>query len=120
MCALGWVKCREHISLLVILCIIVYVTNKKIFFYYGFYEFNFFPWYAFLVKLSKVVHFSAPESVSTVGFSKNFMWCEVLSFQNVNLRNKIMAFLHGFYKKKKFIDVFLQTWDACYANAVIK
>ncbi len=29
---LGWVKCREHISLLVILCIIVYVTNKNIFF----------------------------------------------------------------------------------------
>ncbi len=29
-CALGWVKYREHISLLVILCIIVYVTNKKI------------------------------------------------------------------------------------------
>ncbi len=28
-CALGWVKCREHISLLVILCIIVYVTNKQ-------------------------------------------------------------------------------------------
>ncbi len=28
-CALGWVKCREHISLLVILCIIVYVTNVK-------------------------------------------------------------------------------------------
>ncbi len=28
-CVLGWVKCREHISLLVILCIIVYVTNKK-------------------------------------------------------------------------------------------
>ncbi len=28
-CALGWVKCREHISLLVILCIIVYVTNEK-------------------------------------------------------------------------------------------
>ncbi len=27
-CALGWVKCREHISLLVILCIIVYVTNN--------------------------------------------------------------------------------------------
>ncbi len=24
---LGWVKCREHISLLIILCIIVYVTN---------------------------------------------------------------------------------------------
>ncbi len=24
----GWVKCREHISLLIILCIIVYVTNK--------------------------------------------------------------------------------------------
>ncbi len=23
----GWVKCREHISLLIILCIIVYVTN---------------------------------------------------------------------------------------------
>ncbi len=29
MCALGWVKCREHISLLFILCINVYVTNKK-------------------------------------------------------------------------------------------
>ncbi len=28
MCALVWVKCREHISLLIILCIIVYVTNK--------------------------------------------------------------------------------------------
>ncbi len=27
-CALGWVKYREHISLLIILCIIVYVTNK--------------------------------------------------------------------------------------------
>ncbi len=27
-CALGWVKCREHITLLVILCIIVFVTNK--------------------------------------------------------------------------------------------
>ncbi len=27
-CALGWVKCREHISLLIILCIIVYVTNN--------------------------------------------------------------------------------------------
>ncbi len=27
-CALGWVKYREHISLLVILCIIVYVTKK--------------------------------------------------------------------------------------------
>ncbi len=27
-CALGWVKCRAHISMLVILCIIVYVTNK--------------------------------------------------------------------------------------------
>ncbi len=27
-CALEWVKCREHISLLIILCIIVYVTNK--------------------------------------------------------------------------------------------
>ncbi len=26
-CALGWVKYREHISLLVILCIIVYVTK---------------------------------------------------------------------------------------------
>ncbi len=24
----GWVKCREHISLLIILCILVYVTNK--------------------------------------------------------------------------------------------
>ncbi len=28
-CALGWVKCREHISLLVIRCIIVYVINKN-------------------------------------------------------------------------------------------
>ncbi len=28
-CALGWVKYREHISLLVILRIIVYETNKK-------------------------------------------------------------------------------------------
>ncbi len=28
-CALEWVKYREHISLLVILYIIVYVTNKK-------------------------------------------------------------------------------------------
>ncbi len=27
-CTLGWVKCREHISLLIILVIIVYVTNK--------------------------------------------------------------------------------------------
>ncbi len=24
----GWVKCREHISLLIILCTVVYVTNK--------------------------------------------------------------------------------------------
>ncbi len=32
-CVLGWVKYREHISLLVILCIIVYVTNKKIYIY---------------------------------------------------------------------------------------
>ncbi len=31
-CALGWVKRRAQISLLVILCIIVYVTNKKIFY----------------------------------------------------------------------------------------
>ncbi len=28
MCAFGWVKCIEHISVLIILCIIVYVTNK--------------------------------------------------------------------------------------------
>ncbi len=28
-CALGWVKCREYISLLVILCIIVYVKKIK-------------------------------------------------------------------------------------------
>ncbi len=32
-CALGWVKCREHISLLVILCIVMYVTKKKIYIY---------------------------------------------------------------------------------------
>ncbi len=35
-CALGWVKYREHISLLVILCIIVYVTNKKNIYIYFF------------------------------------------------------------------------------------
>ncbi len=35
-CVLGWVKCREHISLLVILCIIVYVTNKKKKIYIGY------------------------------------------------------------------------------------
>ncbi len=29
-CVLGWVKYREHISLLVILCIIVYVEKKNI------------------------------------------------------------------------------------------
>ncbi len=29
-CALGWVKCREHISLLVILCIIMYVKKKTL------------------------------------------------------------------------------------------
>ncbi len=28
-CTLGWVKCREQISLLVKLCIIMYVTTKK-------------------------------------------------------------------------------------------
>ncbi len=28
-CALGWVKYREHISLLVILCIIMYVKKNK-------------------------------------------------------------------------------------------
>ncbi len=27
-CTLGWVKCREQISLLVKLCIIMYVTKK--------------------------------------------------------------------------------------------
>ncbi len=37
-CVLGWVKCREHISLLVILCIIVYVTNKKINIGYRFFK----------------------------------------------------------------------------------
>ncbi len=34
-CALGWVKYREHISLLVILCIIMYVTKKKKLYGYG-------------------------------------------------------------------------------------
>ncbi len=29
--ALGWVKCRAQISLLIILCILVYVTNKKLY-----------------------------------------------------------------------------------------
>ncbi len=33
LCALGWVKCRGQISLLVILCIIVYVTKNYILFY---------------------------------------------------------------------------------------
>ncbi len=33
-CVLGWVKYREHISLLVILCIIVYVTNNFYFIFY--------------------------------------------------------------------------------------
>ncbi len=33
-CALGWVKCREHISLLVILCIIVHVTNNIYIFFF--------------------------------------------------------------------------------------
>ncbi len=28
-CVLGWVKYREHISLLVIFCIILYVTKKN-------------------------------------------------------------------------------------------
>ncbi len=28
-CTLGWVKCREQISLLVKLCIIMYVTTNK-------------------------------------------------------------------------------------------
>ncbi len=31
-CVLGWVKYREHISLLVILCIIVDVTKKNVVF----------------------------------------------------------------------------------------
>ncbi len=30
-CVLGWVKYREHISLLVIFCIIVYVPNNFFF-----------------------------------------------------------------------------------------
>ncbi len=36
-CALGWVKCREHISLLVILCIIMYVTKKNIYIFFFFF-----------------------------------------------------------------------------------
>ncbi len=32
-CVLGWVKYREHISLLVILCIVVYVKKNKLFFF---------------------------------------------------------------------------------------
>ncbi len=35
-CALGWVKCREHISLLVILCIIVHVGKKNYTFFFFF------------------------------------------------------------------------------------
>ncbi len=37
-CALGWAKCREHLSLLVILCIIVYVTSKKKIYIYFFFK----------------------------------------------------------------------------------
>ncbi len=36
-CALGWVKYREHISLLIILCIIMYVI-KKIYIFFFFYK----------------------------------------------------------------------------------
>ncbi len=39
-CVLGWVKCREHISLLVILCIIVYVTKKNYYIYYIYFFFQ--------------------------------------------------------------------------------
>ncbi len=35
-CVLGWVKYREHISLLVILCIIMYVKNKYKYRYFFF------------------------------------------------------------------------------------
>ncbi len=42
-CVLGWVKCREHISLLVILCIIVYVTNKKKYIVFFFFFQNRYP-----------------------------------------------------------------------------
>ncbi len=59
-CALGWVKCRENISLLVILCIIVHVTNKKlnelqkiyIYIYYYFYFFQ--NRYSIMVKCLKI------------------------------------------------------------------
>ncbi len=38
-CVLGWIKCREHISLVVILCIIVYV-EKKIYYRLSFFFFQ--------------------------------------------------------------------------------
>ncbi len=42
-CALGWVKCREHISLLIIFCIIVHVTNKNKKYIYIFFFQNRYP-----------------------------------------------------------------------------
>ncbi len=50
--ALGWVKCREHISLLVILCIIVHVTKKIIYIYNFFFLQNRYP---IMVKCSNIV-----------------------------------------------------------------
>ncbi len=55
-CVLGWVKYREHISLLVILCIIVYVKKKKnllrkdIYIYIYIYSFSFQNRYPIIVK----------------------------------------------------------------------
>ncbi len=40
---LGWIKYREHISLLVILCIIVYVKKKNIVYFFQY-------WYPIMVK----------------------------------------------------------------------
>ncbi len=49
-CTLGWVKSREHISLLVILCIIVYVTNKAhlSWIWHWWYYFFICFWYSFM------------------------------------------------------------------------
>ncbi len=51
-CVLGWVKYREHISLLVILCIIMYVTNKKIYIFFSFSFFFFTYFYEVNVRIT--------------------------------------------------------------------
>ncbi len=69
---LGWVKCREHISLLIILCIIVYVTNKahlsliciKVLIYFknnnnkNYYSNQTFKWWRMFVNSKMIKRFS--------------------------------------------------------------